>query len=237
MPTLAAIRARVMVKAHDTDNRKGSLGIVRTDHAIADACLQLGSQIPSPEAYLPSAFTISAGDTFALPTAAQTGYVSTTQYAGDIRIRLRSNNMFLTKRTVEELDAFREGQTSTSAPGVPSNYCLWEEMDNEVQGRCWPAAAASQACDLFVSLVPDDLRDASDMDAANVRFSRYGATALVFHAAALLVAELPQDELALRKLNGSVAKLWLDQARVLLYEEEVRKNNNESIGRTMRWVS
>jgi len=237
MPTLANIRARVQVRLNDTDSPRGSFDVVQTDHAIADACLALGAAIQAPEVYLASALTIAAGDTFTLPTAAQTGYVSLSQYAGDIRIRLRSVNRFLIKRTVEELDALREGRASTPASGIPTDFALWQEMDDDVQGRCWLPAASAEVCDLFVSLVPDDIRDAADMDAANIRFSRYGATALVYHASALLVAQMDAESLKARKLNPNVAQLWLKEAQTLLYREEVRKNNNESVGRTIRWVS
>jgi hypothetical protein len=142
----------------------------------------------------------------------------------------------MTQRSVEELNALREGAPSTSGASVPTDFCLWEEADNAMKGRCWPPAAAGEACDLYVSLVPDDLRDAADMDAANVRFSRYGATALVFHAAAILLAQLPQEELKRRNLNPSVAPLWLRQAEKLIYQEAVRRNNTEDAGRTQRWV-
>ncbi len=238
MPTLANIRSRVQVKIRDTDSRKGTFGVVAIDHAIADACLSLGSQIPAPHVYLSSGLTIAAGETFTLPTAAQTGYVSLTQYAGDIRIRLRSNSLFLIRNTVEELDAWREGLAAGQVSGVPERFCLWQEMDDEAQGRCWPPAATSEACDLFVSLVPDDLRDhATDMDAVNVRFSRYGSAALVFHTAALLVKQMSAEDVKLRNLNPAVAEDWELEARVLLYQEEVRKHNNEAIGRMGRWVS
>ena len=237
MPTLANIRSRVQVRLNDTDSRRGSFDVVQIDHAIADACLRVGGQIPAPHVYLSSGLTIAAGDTFTLPTAAQTGYVSLTQYAGDIRIRLRSNNQFLIKNTVEELDAWRNGLSSTAVSGIPERFALWEEMDNDMQGRCWPPAAAAEACDLFVSLVPDDLRDAADMDVANVRFDRYGATALVFHAAAALVAQMDAEQLRARRLNPNVAELWRREASVLLYQAEVRRLNAESVGRTTRWVS
>lgn len=236
MPTLATVRARVQVKLNDTDAKNGTFDTVQVDHALADACLALGSQIRPPEAYLPSAFTIGAQtDSFALPTAAVSGYVSLSQYAGDLRIRLTNRKHFLSKRTLEEVDALREFN-STSVQGWPEVFALWEEKDQTMQGRCWPATAVAEPCDLFVSLVADDLRDAVDMDAANVRFSRYGTTALVFHASAILAASMSAEDLQKRRLNPNVATLWLKQAGVLLYQEEVRRNNAESNGRIERWV-
>jgi len=236
MPTLANIRSRVQVRIGDDDNRKGSFGIVKIDHAIADAAIALGASLPAPEVYLSSALTIAAGDTFTLPTAAQTGFVSLTQYAGDIRIRLRSNNIFLVKITTEEMDARKNGRAS--APGsVPEVFSLWEEMDNDVQGRCDPPAKAAEVCDLFVSLQPDDIRDADDMDAANVRFSRLGSLSLVAYTSALLVAQMDEEDMKLRRLNPGIVTLWLKEAADAIYREEVRRNNEESVGRTQRWVS
>lgn len=237
MPTLAAVRARVQVKLNDTDGKNGSLDTLQVDHAIADACLSLGSQIEAPHVYLSSAFTISAGaSTFTLPTAAQTGYASLTQYAGDVRIRLTNRLHFLTKKTVEEIDSLRE-YNSTTTQGYPECFCLWEEMDNDMQGRCWPNAGVAEPCDLFVSLVPDDLRDANDMDAANVRFSRYGSTALVYYTSALLAAAMSAEDLGKRRLNPNVVQLWRREGDVLLYQDAVRKHNAENHGRIQRWVS
>lgn len=240
MPTLATVRSRVQIRINDTDAKRGTLDTVLIDHAIADAALVLGGQIEAPHLYIASAFTITGGgDTFTLPTPANSGYASLTQYAGDVRIRLRARGYFLQKRTVEELDALRDFLVPGPPPllGVPSDFCLWEEMDNDLQGRCWPGAGTSEVCDLFVGLVPDDLRDATDMDAANVRFSRYGVTALVLHTAAILVAAMSAEDLQKRRLNPAVAPLWEREAKTALYTEAMRRNNSESSGRTQRWVS
>lgn len=229
MPTLATIRSRVQIKLNDTDAPKGSLDVIQYDHAIADAAIVLGAQIPEPHLYLPLAFTISAGaETFTLPTAAQTGYVSLTQYAGEIRIRLTNRKHFLVRKSLVQLDALREYWAQPVTGAWPEYFALFEEMDNDMQGRCWPGAATAEPCDLFVVLAPDDLRDAADLDAANVRFGRYGSAALVFHASAILAASLPAEELSKRKINPGVIPLWQKEAARAMYADEMRRGATEA---------
>lgn len=237
MSTLAVVREKIQAKLNDTDDKAGSLDTVQYDHAIADVYTTVGAILPLPHLYISGAFTIAANtDTFSLPTAAYTGYLSATQYGGDIRIRLVNRRYFLEKRTVEELDAERDWTQPTQF-AWPRRFALWEENTQKVQGRVFPGSAADEPCDLYVSLVADDLRAAADMDAANVRLSRYGETALVYHAAALLAAAMTPKDLDLRRLSPSVIGLWFKEAARLLYKEECRQADTMSIGRVMRWVS
>lgn len=229
--TLAVARNRVRVKLNEMDQRRASTGVVAIDNAIADAYISLGSRIPAPHASTASAFTIAANaQTFVLPA-------SGAEYAGDVRIQLVSNGMFLVKISRDELESFRNGITSTTGTGKPSHFSLYEESDQELQGECWPRSKDAEACNLFASLTVTDLRDAAAMDVASITFSRYGSTALVYYASALLAAGMNDEDLKLRRLNPNVATLWKADAERLLYEEEVRRHNAESVGRTQRWVS
>lgn len=236
--TLASLRARVQTEIHDTDAKHGSLDTSQLDHIIANAYLALQSWLPPPQLNIPSAFTIAVGDTFALPTVANTNYVSLSQYAGDVRIRLTNRPMYgnLRKCTVEEIDRLRN-VPSVTQQGWPHSYCLWEQNEQTVQGRCWPAASVAEPCDLFVSLVADDLRDAADMDLANVRFSRYGATALVYKASALAVASMDGEALKLRRLNPNIASEWNAMSERIAWKEAARRHNEASVGRVLRNVS
>lgn len=236
--TLAVLRARVSSEINDADAKHGTFDGPQLDQKIANAYLALQSWLPPPHLYITSAFTIAAaGDTFTLPVAANANYVSGTQYAGDIRIRLTNRPMYgnLHRSTVEEIDALR----NLPSPSLswPQRYCLWEQNEQTVQGRCWPPASVAEPCDLFVSLVADDLRDAADMDAANVRFSRYGATALVYRAAALCVAAMDEESLKLRRLSPGVAREWLAMSERIAYKEAARRHNESGVGRIMRNVS
>lgn len=236
MSTLAVVRGRVRVKLNDADAREGELDIVEVDHAIADACIEIGAGLLMPHVYLTSALTIAANaDTFTLPTAAQTGYASLTQYGQNVRVWLQARNYYLTKRTPLELDAMRS-TTTTATVDIPTDFCLWPEMDNDMQARCYPRSREAEACDLFVSLVPDDLRDAADMDAANVRFSRLGETALVYHAAAMLAGAMTDEDLKARRLSQRTIASWGKRSERLCYLEEVRLQSAGDVGRLQRWV-
>jgi len=231
MPTLATIRGRVAIKINDADAKHASFDPLRLDHAIADAHIALSAMIPPPHLYVTNAFTMAANsDTFTLPTAANAGYVSFTQYAGEVKIRLVSDGRWLRKVSRSEIDALYDGVTQTTGAGRPRRFALWQEMDDDVQGRVHPRCGPAETCDLYVALTADDIRDAADLDAANVRFGRYGSTALVYHAAALLVGEMDDESLKLRRLNSGVVNLWIQQAQSLLQHESFRKTAVESRG-------
>jgi len=229
--TLEVMRSRVRVKLNEMDARRVARDVVEIDGAISDAYILLGSRIPAPRLYTPNAFTIAANaNTFRLPA-------SGAEYAGDVRIQLVSDQRFIVKMTREEIESLRDGDIATVGIDRPRFFSLYEESDQDVQGDCWPRSKDAELCNLFAALVVSDLRDATDMDAANITFSRYGSTALVFYAAASLVAGMTADDLALRRLNPNIAALWLKDADRLLYAEEVRRHAAEDSGRTQRWVS
>lgn len=229
--TLPSVRTRVRIKVRDSDNRNPSFSIIEVDQAIRDAYIALQSQLPPASVYSASAFTIAGGgDTFALPTS-----TGTIEYHGKTRIRLRSNGQFLRERTVEEIDAMRNGQTTTGT-GVPTDFALWEENDQEVQGRCYPGAKSAEVCDLFYTLVADDF-DLTAIDSSNIRFSRYGIDALVYRASAELVMTLTEEDLKLRKLNANAANFWLKESERILYREAMRQHRIGAVGRTQRNIA
>jgi hypothetical protein len=229
--TLNVLRGRVRERVRDTDVRSPSRDIAEYDTAIADAYIALSAWLPAPTSVTASAGTIAANaDTFTLPTA------SSEEYAGEVRIRLRSDGTFLTRRTVEEIDRLRSGDISTVGTSRPTDFCMWEELDQDVQCRCWPRSKDAESYDLHRTLAPDELRDLG-FDLSTVQFSRFGTVALVLHASALMVEGMTDDDLATRKLNRGVAGDWMRDSRVVLYKERERRHNLESVGRTLRMVS
>lgn len=232
------------MRIRDTDARRGTFDTVFLDQAICDAYLALQGRLPPANLYTASAFTIAAGgDTFTLPaTVSQyTGNDGGAEYAGDFSIQLNSTKRFLVKVTVQQIDAMRSGVVAT-ALAIPQYYALWEENDQDLQGRCWPGAQSAEACNLFRSMMADDMRDfigsgADDLDDVEVLFSREAALALVYYVAAELVASMPEDELKMRKLNPNVAQLWLQRSEEAIYREYARRLETEGVGRVERWVS
>ena len=241
---LRKIRDRVRMRLRDTDSEHPSFTSIEVDQAVCESYLTLQSRLQPPDLYTAGGLTIAAGgDTFQLPaTVVQyTGGDGGAEYAGDVRIRLASNGQFLIKQTVEELDAWRQGSPTVHL-AIPHNFALWEEKDQDVQGRCWPGARVAEVCDLFVALSADDLRDfvgsgAQNMDDVEVLFSRVAANALVLYVAADLLTRMTDEDLRLRKLNPQVVPLWQREAEVLLYQEAARRHDLEGIGRVQRWVS
>lgn len=230
--TLAVVRDRVRIRTRDVDAKNNSRDVVEYDNAICEAYLALSAWLPAPTSVTESAGTIAANaDTFTLPTSGDE------EYAGELRLRLRSDGSFLTRRTVEEIDRLRSGDTATVGTSRPTDFCVWEESDQDVQCRCWPRSRELETYDLHRTLLASDLRDAAAMDAASVAFSRFGVVSLVLHAAALMVQGMTDDDLALRRLSRGVAKDWVRDASTVLYKERERRHNLESVGRTLRLVS
>lgn len=227
---LTTVRARCQVRLREMDQRRNSLSPIEYDQAIADAFIEITTYLPATHLYASSDLTLSdaTSGTFTMATT------SARQYAGDIRIRLRSTGFFLRRRTVEELDAIRSGVSPFQA--VPTDYALWEEPDQEVQGRCWPYPRTAEACDVYRAVVPSDLR-AFDLDTVTVDLSRPAELALECLVAANLADSLTDDDMKLRRLNPKVVASWRATAARILYKEAARRHDIEAVGRIQRWVS
>jgi len=241
---LRRIRDRIRFRLRDFDATNGSYTGPEYDQYICDAYLAMQSRLHRPDLYTSSAFTISAGtDLFSLPATVlqYTGNDGGAEYAGDVRIRLRSTGDYLVKNTVEELDAWRDGDQNVVL-AIPRHFALWEDKDQAVQGRCHPGAKVAELCDLFAPLTADDLRDfvgggTSDLDDVEVLFSRVAAQALVYGVAAELLLMMPDDEATRRRINKAVVQKWERMSEVMLDSEEARRHDVEDVGRVQRWQS
>jgi len=237
--TVGQLRFKVRESIRETDGRRASFDPIEIDQAIARAYLVLSAQLPPPVLYTANAFTIAANaQTFTLPSTIPSGYISTAGYAGDVRIQLASNGVFLAKRTREEIEALRNGNTIVTGTTWPQVYALYEDGAQVVQGESWPRAQAAESCHLYRTLVVDDLRDhTTDLEAATIMFGRWAQAALELYAAADLLARMTEEDLALRRIDKGAASLWVQQAERLLYQEAKRLHDLKAVGRTLRWVA
>lgn len=233
--TLAALRARVRSRLRDTDTHRPAFDVVEYDQALADAYTNVQSRLPAAHIYTGSAFTIAINsETFTLPTA------SNAQYRGDVRLQLVSNGIFLYKKTVEEMNAYQNGEFGAALlVGVdhPYIYALWEGANQVVNGLCWPRTLQAETVNMYYTLSAADLRNAADMDAAVIDLSEEGVTGLSLFAAAMLAAGMPPEDLQARRLSKDVAATWFRESDRVLKREEARHSDIESVGRIIRWVS
>lgn len=205
-------------------------------NAIATGYIVNAAQLPAPMLYTASAFTIgAAGDTFTLPSTV-TNY-GVAEYEGELHIQLVSTGLYLNKRTHDEMDALRSGQTAVFQT-VPEHYEVWWDRSSVMQGRCYPGAKVAEACNLFRAMVLDDPRDftATDLDTVTLDLGRYGIQGLEAYVSAMMLAAMHPSEADLRKLDKSVASLWFKEAETCLYEEGCRLNALDAAGRTQRWA-
>lgn len=227
--TVAAIVARVREKLRDTDARRLAFDVIEYGNEVAETYLAIQARLPPARLYTPNAFTIAAGEEFTLPNSAGE------EYAGDMRIQLISNGLWLKKWTREEIDAARSGLAQT--PSVPTNFAVWVEGDEDVQGLVWPKCRAAEPVNLFRTLVAADVRAAADMDAAQFQLGRGGLEALVLKTAVKMGSRMTPEDLAAHRINPSVFNQWAQEAEVGIYKEECRRHDLESVGRVMRWVA
>lgn len=227
---MQTVRDRVIENLRDFDRAKPAYSVPEYDRAIIGAYQLLASRMPWPHAHTDSGLTLGPNsDSFTL----------TTNLGSDVRIRLRRTGEFLTKLTVEELDAFREGQPSaTLAPSVPQFYALWIDRGSagtDLKGRCWPPALASEACDIFTSRIPAELVGPA-LDAQNVLFDISALEALILETSASLLGRMTPDQAAKLMVNPQIASKWMRDSEILLYRAAATHEDIESVGRTMRWV-
>lgn len=226
--TLAALANRVTGRLRDDDARSGSYSGTEIDQAIADAYMLVQARLPQARLYTANAFTIAA-------SAEQFNFPTGVQYGGELSIQLASSGMYLSPKTREEIEAFKAGQP-TPLYAIPQFYAVWEEADRTLRGICYPGAQVAQACHLFRSLASADLRD-TDLDTVTLNLSHYGETALQYMVMSELAEALPDEERARRKISGDVIARWQKYAEVMLYKEECRIHDLESVGGTQRRVS
>lgn len=234
------IRSRVRGRLKLTDLRNPVFDTVEIDEEIASQCLAIGADLPPLTVYQASGLTISANsNTFRLPTTV-TGYTGNdgvAEYRGGVRIQLVSTGRFLVEVSNAQLDSYLNG--SGSIPyNRPEQFALYTEKGTgDVEGRTWPGASSAEACNLYLDIAADDVRDyvgsgSDDMDDVQVQFPRTAALALELRVAADLLLRMKEPT-----INPAVAEKWAAESRGLLYKASESLHNLEDPGRIERWES
>jgi hypothetical protein len=237
---LTKLRGRVRSKIRDIDGKMASPNQVEIDQAICDAYIALQADLPQPTIYVASGITIAGGGAvFSLPvTVASSGFgTGTEEYAGQVDLQLVSNGRWLRRKTIDELRQFFDGQQAT-VQGVPEWFALYEDNATVVRGVCYPAAKASEVCNMYASLSANDLRDyvgtggTEGLDTATAKLSDIGAAALVNRAAADMIDRMDDAALKLRGINQKYAAVLRSESESLIYQEAGRRSALESNGRS-----
>ncbi len=227
--TLPSIRTEVMVAIRQSTTRKATFSPVEVDQAMRRAYFALQSKLPPVHAYTAAAGSIAAGaNTFVLPTT------SSAEYRGAVRLQLVSNNRFLQKLNNEEMDAYWNVQSS-AATGRPFWFALYEEDDQEIQGRCHPRSKDTESYNLWRALVPADF-DLTAIGSTNIRLNRFAGSALVLKTAAALVDMMDADALKLRRINPAITRRWDADAEDEIYRAAMDMHGLMGTGRTHRMV-
>lgn len=226
--TLANLRARLRVELHEADDRIPS-SVVRLDQGIRNAYIALQAKLPSARIYTASAGTISSGsETFSLPVA------SNEEYDSEISIQLAIDGTFLTRLTVEEINQYRD-RTPSNFQSRPRFFATWEDNTQTVQGFCYPRADAAYTYNLFKKLTAADF-DLTALDSSTIALSRIGQDALVYKAAALMIAKMTDADREARGIGQNAAAVLDREAGALIYKEAARRHSISGVGRTMRMV-
>ena len=241
---IAKVRGRIRARLNDTDGRLDAPSGPQIDMAIAEAWILLAGQLPAPVLVVPSGVTIAAlSDTFSLPvTVASSGYgTGTTEYGGDVRLQIVSSGQNLRKITNVEMDALHSGAPIIPY-SIPRDFALYQDNAQIVRGRCWPGANLAQACNLWATISPEDLRDyvgtggAEGMDTVTVPGTREAVQSLVAYTASCLLKKMDAKAVALRGINPAVAEDWQRESDRLLDIAEIKQHNVKSTGRIIRFT-
>jgi len=244
---LRSVRDQVRELLNDVDPSDPVWAGPRLDQAIAGAYLALRALLPAHKLLTASAFTISASaQTFTLP-ATVTNWIGGdggAEYRSDLTITLVSTGQQLIKLSNAEMDAMWNGVPATAQPlGIPRYFALSEGRDQGVNGRCYPASKASEACNLYAAIEADDLRNyvgsggTSTLDDVEVEMSRVGVYALVLRSASDQVKKASAETCDKLGLDKAVWREWRKDSNTMLLAEAGRKHGLESSGRTQRWVN
>ncbi|MGQ0721022.1 MAG: hypothetical protein ACT4PE_05540 [Candidatus Eiseniibacteriota bacterium] len=234
--TGSKVRDRVRSMLRDFDLRRPLVDLARLDNAIAESHMLVAAMMKKGEAIADSAFTIAPGaNTFSLPTTLN-GRSSSALYDGELRLRRSRDGWFMRRRTLDQVDAMRAG-LADGRRGPPTDYALWEESDGTVRGLCYPRADRAERIDLFYRSVPDDMRDAVDIDVSSTQMGRELRAGLVHLAAGTLALSLPQAVLARNGLTHRVARVWTDVAHRTIYSATAADHDVVGVGGTERLVS
>lgn len=230
----------------DSDGRMDMPSGVQVDMAAASAWIALGSFLPAPVVATASAFIISAGsETFTLPvTVTASGYgTGTTEYAGNVRIQLVSNGLYLVPASHAEMHALRNGVVATS-PSMPQVFCLDPDGSQVARGRCWPPPKVAEACNLWAAIKAEDLRDyvgtggAEAMDTVTILGTREQVQALECRTARTLLTRIPAAVAEARGMDKrALLAEWAKEEKDLVYGAEQNHHGLKSVSRVQRWSS
>jgi hypothetical protein len=228
--TIPSLRTRVLTKIRQTTTRNATFSPVEVVEAMRDTYFEIQSELPLVHAYTPAAGSILASaNTFVLPTT------SSAEYRGAVRMQLVSDNRFLQKLDNEEMDAFWNRQ-STTATSRPWAFALYNEDDQEVQGRCHPRCKDAEVYNLWRALVPADF-DLTAIGSTSIRLNRFAASALVLKTAAALVDMMDEESLKARRINPKITQRWDAAAAKLIYETAMDMHSVMGTGRYKRNVA
>lgn len=240
---LRYIRNRVQGRLRNRDPRSPGWDDVDVDMEICSSYIQIAARLPAPGLYTSSAFTISAGsDLFTLPTTVTqwTGGAGGAEYEGRVDIQLVRTGDFLRYVSREEMESIKSGQQTISL-GTPSQFAMYEDKSQVMQGWCDPGAASSEACNLYAPLMADDPRDfigsgSQGMDNVSLAFSRVAGQALEYLVTAELLGRMTPEDAASRRLNQAYAGRMVRESDRLIFAEAGRRHRIRDAGRTQRWI-
>ena len=182
---------------------------------IARRAQQIGARIGMGNAWVTSAFTLTAGSLadYTLP--------GSLTYARVIALRIAATGQSMERMDFDLINRMREGlKSGDSASGDPRYYALWEDAAQLVNVRIERIPSEARAIDVLRAVLPTGVYT----DATAIPFSDLALAALEQDVALECWALMTDEQRAERHLGKEVAQLWADTSKRAILDEIARLN-------------
>ena len=165
----------------------------------------------------------NATDTYAMPGSAQ--------YAQVLAVRRGDGYMLHGPITREEMERWREGQTSANvAKGQPERFTLYETSAQVLTAQFHPWPDRSDTLDILCATLPTAFAG----DSSAIPFDDLLGEALAYDTAAELIAMAPDEALMKRGLMREVAGVYSKKAAQLVSDSRVRRARQRAAANLLR---
>jgi hypothetical protein len=213
--TVAAARVNIRYHLNDTEPGNFAISSMALDRIILNQSVLLGARVGTGAVWTESVVTLTAN------SLADYTLGSPTQMALVATARINATGQTMERVSFDEINAMREGMTSTSQNvGDPQYFALWETTTPSVKMRINSVPSAARTIDFLISTMP--VRTVSDT--TTLPFSDLLLAALEYKCAALAVKRMPAAVIERLNIAQGVVEDWQALAESAIRQDRERQD-------------